>query len=152
MCVYSVMSDSLKPCGLQPARLLCPWNFPGENTGVGCHFLLQGIFLTQGLNPHLLCLLHCRWILYWMSHRGSPTRDRSPQICYLQIGPGKSVKFFIWVWRPVHQGHHWCKSQSKGGRRLISQLKFSGRKGNFSLFPHFCISQALNWLNDTHPY
>ena len=34
--------------------LLCPWNFPGKNTGVGCHFLLQGIFLTQGLNPHLL--------------------------------------------------------------------------------------------------
>ena len=34
------------------------WNFPGKNTRVGCHFLLQGIFLTQGLNPHLLCLLH----------------------------------------------------------------------------------------------
>ena len=40
---------------LQPTRLLCPWNFPGKNTGVGCHFLLWGIFLTQGSN---LCLLH----------------------------------------------------------------------------------------------
>ena len=39
------------------ARLLCPWNFPGENTGVGFHFLLQEIFLIQGLNPSLLCLL-----------------------------------------------------------------------------------------------
>ena len=39
------------------ARLLCPWNFPGKNTVVSCHFLLQGIFLTQGLNPHLLPLL-----------------------------------------------------------------------------------------------
>ena len=38
--------------------LLCPWNFPGKNTGVGCHFLLQGIFLTQGSNPHLLHRLH----------------------------------------------------------------------------------------------
>ena len=38
--------------------LLCPLNFPGKNTGVGCHFLLQGIFLTQGSNPHLLHLLH----------------------------------------------------------------------------------------------
>ena len=38
--------------------------FPGKNTRVGCHFLLQGIFPTQGLNPHLLRLLHCRWILY----------------------------------------------------------------------------------------
>ena len=41
----------------------CPWNFLGKNTRVGCHFLLQGIFLTQGLNLNLLCLLHCRQIL-----------------------------------------------------------------------------------------
>ena len=34
------------------------WDSPGKNTGMGCHFLLQGIFLTQGSNPHLLCLLH----------------------------------------------------------------------------------------------
>ena len=44
----SVVSDSLRPHGLQPASLLCPWNSPGKNTGVGCHSLLQGIFLTQG--------------------------------------------------------------------------------------------------------
>ena len=37
--------------------LFCPWDFPGKNTGVGCHFLFQGIFVTQGSN---LCLLHCR--------------------------------------------------------------------------------------------
>ena len=37
---------------------LCPWDFPGKNTGVGCRFLLQGIFLTQGLNPRLLHLLN----------------------------------------------------------------------------------------------
>ena len=55
--VTSVMSDSLRPRGLQPARLLCPQDSPGKNTGVGCHFLLQGIFLTQGSNTHLLCLL-----------------------------------------------------------------------------------------------
>ena len=46
-----------------------PWDFPDKNTGAGCHFLLQGIFLTQGSNPGLL---HCRWILYWQSHQGSP--------------------------------------------------------------------------------
>ena len=39
-------------------RLLCPWDSPGKNTGVGFHALLQGIFLTQGSNPHLLRLLH----------------------------------------------------------------------------------------------
>ena len=43
------------PLGLQPIRLLCPWDFSGKNTGVCWHFLLQGIFPTQGLNP---CLLH----------------------------------------------------------------------------------------------
>ena len=57
VCVSSVMSNSLQPHGLQPTRLLCPWNFPGKITGVGCHFLLQGLFLTQGLNLILLRLL-----------------------------------------------------------------------------------------------
>ena len=61
MLSHSVMSESLRPHGLQPTRLLCPWDFPGKNTGVGCHFLLQRIFLTQGLN---LCLLH---LLYWQA-------------------------------------------------------------------------------------
>ena len=45
----------------------CPWDFPGKNTGVGCHSLLQGISLTQGLN---LGPLHCRQILYHLSHQG----------------------------------------------------------------------------------
>ena len=60
----SVMSESVWPFGLQPARLLCPWDSPGENTGVGCRFLLKGIFLTRGSNRSLLCHLHCRQILY----------------------------------------------------------------------------------------
>ena len=48
------MSYSLRPHGLQPARLLCPWNFPGKNAGVGYHLFLQEIFPTQGVNPYLL--------------------------------------------------------------------------------------------------
>ena len=48
----------------RPARLLCPWNFPGKNTAVGYYFLFQGIFPTQRLNPCLLCLMRCRRILY----------------------------------------------------------------------------------------
>ena len=47
-CACSVMSDFLWPHGLQPARLLCSWPSPGKNAGVDCHFLPQGIFLTQG--------------------------------------------------------------------------------------------------------
>ena len=42
----------------EAARLLCPWESPGKNTGVGWHAVLQGIFLTQGLNLHLVGLLH----------------------------------------------------------------------------------------------
>ena len=53
--------DSLGPCGLQPAMLLCPSDFPGKNIGVGCHFLLQGSSLTKGSK---LCLLNCRQNLY----------------------------------------------------------------------------------------
>ena len=56
--VYEVVSDSLPPQGLQPATFLCPWDCPGKNTRVGCHTLLQGIFLTQGLNQPLLGLQH----------------------------------------------------------------------------------------------
>ena len=52
----SVVSDSLQLHGLWPARLLCPWDFTGKNTAVGCHFLLQGIFLTQIIFLHLLHL------------------------------------------------------------------------------------------------
>ena len=51
--VTSIVSDSLWPYGLWPTNLLCPWASPDKNTGVDCH-LLQGIFLTQGLNPRLL--------------------------------------------------------------------------------------------------
>ena len=47
MCVCTQSCLTLQPHGLQPARFFYPWNFPGKNTGVGCHFLLQGIFLTQ---------------------------------------------------------------------------------------------------------
>ena len=63
---WSVMSDFLWPHGL--SRLLYPWDFPGKNTRVGCHSFLQGIFLTHGSNTSLL---HCRQILYHLSHQGS---------------------------------------------------------------------------------
>ena len=63
-------SDCLQPLGLSPTRLLCPRDFPGKNTGVGCHFLLQGIFPTQG-SMHFLRLLHWRAHSLPLSHLGS---------------------------------------------------------------------------------
>ena len=65
----SGVSESLWPLRLKPTRLLCPWNFPGKSTRVGCHFLLQGM---QGSNLHLLCLLLWEEDCLPMSHLGSP--------------------------------------------------------------------------------
>ena len=83
--VASVMSDSLRPLGLKPTRLLCPWDFPGKNTGLGCHALPQGIFPTQGLNSH------CRWILSPLSHLGSQQEQsiRNYKDCFLTQAGGR---------------------------------------------------------------
>ena len=64
----SLVPVSLRFRGLQPARLRHPWDFPGKNTGVGCHFLLRGIFPSQGSNPHLLQWQESSFLL---SHLGS---------------------------------------------------------------------------------
>ena len=73
-----------------PARHLCPWNPPGKNTRVGSLSLLQGIFPTQGLNPGLP---HCRWILYQLSHQGSP-------------------RILEWVAYPFSSGSSWPRNQT----------------------------------------
>ena len=65
----SVMTDSLQPHGLQPLRLLCPWDSPGKNTTVGIHSLFPGIFPFQRSNPDLP---HCKESLYHLNHQGKP--------------------------------------------------------------------------------
>ena len=65
------MSDSVWPHRRQSTRLPCPWDSPGKNTGVGSLSLFRGIFPTQGLNPGFP---HHRWILYQLSHKGSPRK------------------------------------------------------------------------------
>ena len=67
VCPAAQSCPTLRPPGLQPARLLCPWDSPGKNTGAGCHTLLQGIVPTQGWNPGLP---QCGQILYQLSHWG----------------------------------------------------------------------------------
>ena len=101
----SVVSDSLWPHGLYS-----PWNSPGQNTGVGCHTLLQGIFPTQGSSPGLP---PCRRNLYHLSHQGSPwilewvtypfskrsswPRDRTSVSCI-------AGRFFtVWATREAHE-------------------------------------------------
>ena len=70
-CVYSVaqLHLTLQRHRLEPTRLLCPRNFSGKNTGVGCHFLPKGIFLTQGWNPRLL---HWQADSIPLNHFGNP--------------------------------------------------------------------------------
>ena len=63
---FPLMSDSFAIPWTVACQILCPWNSPGKNTGVGSYSLLQGIFLIQGLN---LDFPHCRQILYHLSHQ-----------------------------------------------------------------------------------
>ena len=100
-----VLSNSLWPRGLWPTRILCPWDFSGKNTGVGCPFLLQGIFLTQGLNPRAL---------FWQvdslprSHLGSLHEN---SICP-QMGAVRSSMWSTWTCTPFDKGS-WAVSHSK---------------------------------------
>ena len=77
---------------LKVSSLLCPWDFPGKNTGVGCHFLLQGIFLTQGSKLHLLCLGIGRWILY---HCTTKKYCRRMSLC-----PSRASEL-MWAFEPL---------------------------------------------------
>ena len=82
----------LQSQGLKPARILCPWDFPDKNTGVGCHFLLQGIFLIQGLNPHLL---HWQVGSLPLSHQGNPPHQ--------QVEPNSPPLESEWAWFTYNQ-------------------------------------------------
>ena len=101
----SIMSNSLRPCGLQPTKLLCPWSFPGKNTGVGCHALLQEIFPTQGSN---LGLLHCK-----TDSLPSELPGKSTQLTYLKANPhgetpsqiGPEIMFHLLSEHPLAQLH-----------------------------------------------
>ena len=76
------MFDSLQLYELQPSRFLCPWNFPGKNTGVCCHSFLQGIFPIQGSNPRLLCPQQWQADSFQLSHLRNPDM---PQLILMTI-------------------------------------------------------------------
>ena len=77
--VTAVMSDPLGPRRLWPARLLCPWDSPGKNTRVGCHALLQMIFLSQGIKPTSPVPPALQVDSLLLSHQGSPGDPIRPQ-------------------------------------------------------------------------
>ena len=112
---HSVMSDALWLHGTV-ACLLCLWNFPGKNTGVGCHFLLQGIFPTQGLNQSLLCLLHWQADSLLLGHLGS----LSPCMHVINL-------WFVSCWSPVY--FLGCQKNVEGYRQVSSCLIGESRQG-----------------------
>ena len=71
-CSLYLCAQPLSRVWLSASRLLCPCNFPAKNAGVGCHFLLQGVCLTQGSNFHLLHLLHWQADSLPLCHLGIP--------------------------------------------------------------------------------
>ena len=95
-----VVSDSLQPYGLLPARLLCPWGFPGKKAGVGCQALLQRIFPTQGLNPHLLHLLHWQGDSLPLTPPGTPMQKGWIHSLGQEdpLGEGKATHSSILAW------------------------------------------------------
>ena len=111
----SVVSDFCNHMDCSPTRLLCPWDFPGKNTGVDCNFLLQGIFLTQGLN---LCLLHCKQSLalqadsLLLSHLGLPECLwlKSLHQVTIRCQPGLSWRLNWWKFFQTHPCGCWQDS------------------------------------------
>ena len=119
----SVMSNSLRPHELQPARILLPWNFPGKSTRVGFHFLLQGIFPTQGSNPGLP---HCRQTLYHLSHQRLAKEFQKNVYCFIEY-----AKTFD------------CLDHNKPWK----VLKESGNIKSFYISPEkpVCWSRSISW-------
>ena len=107
---------------LYPTRLFCLWNSPGKNTGVGCHPLFQGIFLTQGSN---LGLLNCRRILYHLSYQESLNRSTNDK------GSG-------WWGKPVGS-----KTEKQGGREQLNPVQWQSLKAH-------SLSHLTPGLGSTH--
>ena len=128
----SVVSDSLWPHGLEPTRLLCPWNFPGKNTGVGCRFLLQRIFPSQRLN---LGLLHCRQTLYCLSHQGSPLTRK--HVCKIHI------KFISRPILSIFISIYTFMTSQKSSKKETTE--YSYRRSTYSFYIHLMMWPSLPW-------
>ena len=116
--------------------LLCPWDFPGKSTGVGCHFLLQRIFLTQGSNPGLP---HCRQTLYPLSHQGS------------QI----NISYYIFI----SCQSEWLLSKNlqtinagKGVEKRESSYTVRGNANQYSHYGEQCGDSLKNWKQNCHQF
>ena len=109
-------------------------DFPGNSTGVGCHFLLQGIFLTQGLNPGLP---RCRQTLYHLSHQGNPQMHHSVQeACSTS---GLPVHHHLLEFTQAHV--HWVSDAIQPSHPLSSRLQSSPAWGSFQVSQFFASDE-----------
>ena len=146
---------SLTRVSLGPHGLYSPWNSPGHNTGGGSLYLLQGIFPKKGSNPGLL---HCRWILYQLSHKGSPrilewvpypfssgsSQSRNPtRVSYIEgrffaTWTTKEIYIFYLEERGLFQKHQW----------VISIIVFILKQRIFQVhFQTVCINMIVPYMH-----
>ena len=117
--------------GLQPTRLLCPWDSPGKNTGVGYHALLWGIFLTQGLNLHLLGFLHCRQILTselqrtWTQSHSFQIQGKEMETQVLFCSPGLSS---VLQFKFYHSSNSECQRFAQLQQHFVSHSNWTSSK------------------------
>ena len=150
---HSVVSDSLRPHGLYSL-----WDFPCQNTGVGSLSLLQGIFPIQGLNPGLL---HCRQILYQLSHKGSPRilEWAAYPFCSRSSQPRNQTRvsciagrfFTDWAIREEGNTNQNYNEVSPHTVRMASIKKSTNNKygeDEDKMEPSYANSGNVNWHND----
>ena len=115
------MLDSLRPHGLQPTRLLCPWDFPGKNTGVGCHFLLQG--------------------------GSSRPKDRTCVSCIAGRFFALSVKILYWVTGedPIGALISDLSRSDEGGTLLSAGTNSSARESDVRKAPRVWLQYSVRW-------
>ena len=147
----SVVSDSLQPHGLEPTRLLSPWDVTGNNTGVDCYSFLQEISI-QGRNPHLLCLPHWPTVSLSLVPAGKPDvwYRRGHGLLYNSLFrefPGSSVVRSVF---PVQGAQVWSlvgelRSDKAHGAAKIKK-KHTHKKNTFFEVNTYCleVSKAKN--------
>ena len=136
---HSAMSNPLWTHGLLPIRLLCLWDFPCKNTGVGCHSLLQGLFLTQGSN---LGFPHYRQILYQLGHLGSPHFGECHFKCFLSVCLCIYPPLYMHAHTLTHTHHKlWC-IWWQVGEKSIEICWFKWWRGPSSRWHGF---RAMTW-------
>ena len=134
---------TLQPRGLQPSRLLCPWDFPGKSTGVGSHILLHGIFPTQGLNPGLPS---CKQMLYRLSHQGNAKVKVSKAGNIPFLNRKHKIKTAQFSTSPRKKTRVWCE-QSNGH----TFQSISGQLSPWSMYMRTALTMPL-YIHGILPY